>query len=69
MMNNATNGDMPRFCTVREAVEATGLSEAFLRAGLKNGKIPHIRSGKKYLINVSLFQAELENMSRCNENR
>ncbi len=59
----------PRFVTVKEAVKCTGLSEHFIRANLKTGNIPHIMVGKKYLINLPLFEDWLEEQSRvgvCN---
>lgn len=57
-------GGAPLFVTVREAVRVTGLSERYLRDGLRADKIPHIKTGTKYLINLPLFLAELDNMSK-----
>ena len=57
-------GNSPMFVTVREAVRITGLSERYLRDGLRADKIPHIKTGTKYLINLPLFLAELESVSK-----
>ncbi|MEE1056780.1 MAG: excisionase family DNA-binding protein [Acutalibacteraceae bacterium] len=54
----------PKFVTVKEAVKSTGMSEHFIRENLKSGKIPHIMVGKKYLINLPLFNEWLMNESR-----
>ena len=40
------------FQSVTDAARTTGLSTFFLRQGLKNGTVPHIKSGNKYLINI-----------------
>lgn len=44
-----------QFVTVKQAVKSTGLSEHFIRDGLKNGRIPHLKVGVKYLINLPQF--------------
>lgn len=54
----------PHFVTVKEAVKCTGMSEHFVRDNLKSGKIPHIMVGKKYLINLPLFNEWLMDESR-----
>lgn len=53
-----------QFVTVKQAVKITGLSEHYIRKGLKAGKVPHIKVGKKYLINLPLFTEWLEKESR-----
>ena len=40
------------FQSVTDAAKTTGLSTFFLRRGLRDGTIPHIKSGNKYLINI-----------------
>ena len=42
----------PPFQTIPEACKTTGLSMYYLRRGCKDGSIPHVMSGAKYLINV-----------------
>ncbi len=37
---------------IREAAMETGLSQYYIRTGLKAGTIPHIKSGNRYLVNV-----------------
>ena len=50
----------PRFASIRETSKLTGLSMYYIRRSVRNGEIPHIRSGEKYLINLSAL-AELLN--------
>lgn len=40
------------FATISDAARITGLSQYYLRQGVRNGTVPHIRSGTKYLINL-----------------
>ena len=40
------------FMKIPEAAKATGLSTYFLRHGVIDGSIPHVKSGKTYYINV-----------------
>lgn len=40
------------FQSIKETVKTTGLSAYYLRRGCKDGTVPHIRSGNKYLVNV-----------------
>lgn len=57
-------GNSPIFVTVKKTVKATGVPERLVREWLRAGKIPHIKSGNKYLVNLPLFLAELESMSK-----
>ena len=40
------------FQTIPNATRITGLSQAYLRSGCKNGTVPHVRSGSTFLVNV-----------------
>ncbi len=42
-----------------EACASKGLSQYFLREGCKNGSVPHVRSGRTYLINVPSLLRQL----------
>jgi len=46
--------------TIKETHNSSGLSMYYLRTGLANGTIPHIKIGKKYYINYPLFMQKLE---------
>ena len=46
--------------SIPETAYITGLPPSFLRNELKAGRIKHIMSGKKYLINVPALLAQLE---------
>lgn len=49
------------YYSVKETAVKTGLSQKYLRAGLSDGSIPHIKSGNKYLINLPLLMKRLNN--------
>ena len=46
------NLDGKRFLSIRDAATVTGLSQFYLRNGCREGSVPCIRSGRKYLIDV-----------------
>lgn len=47
-----SNLDGKRFLSIRDAATVTGLSQYFLRAGCRDGSVPCIKSGRKYLVDV-----------------
>ena len=49
---------------IKDSAAYSGCSEYYIRNGIKNGTIPHIRSGNKYLINVPLWIEQLNEQSR-----
>ena len=63
MKNEAINNIQPIFQPIKQAVKTTGLSEWFLRQALKNGTLPHVRTGSKVLVNVPRLLAELDEQS------
>lgn len=65
MKNNLIDVNRPIFVGIKEAVRITGLSEFYFRQGLKAGTIPHIRSGKKILINMPRLEAQLAQLTDC----
>lgn len=50
---------MTPFMKIKDACKVTGLSCYFLRRGVKDGSIPHIKSGTVYLINISALLRQL----------
>lgn len=50
---------MKPFQSINEAVRSTGLSSFYLRRGCKDGSVPHIMSGSKYLVNVPALLRKL----------
>ena len=50
---------MTPFQKIAEASKTTGLSKYFLRSGCKDGSIPHIKSGRDYLVNVPALLKKL----------
>lgn len=47
------------FQSIQDACKTTGLSQFYLRRGCKDGSIPHVKSGAKYLVNVPLLLKQL----------
>lgn len=49
-----------KFQNIADACRTTGLSQYFLRNGVKAGTVPHIRCGRVYMIDVPGLYAALE---------
>lgn len=54
--------EIPRMMSIPQVVETGILTRSAVRAGIRDGWIPHIKIGKKYLIN---FDKLLEIMKNC----
>ena len=54
---------MDRFITIRQAAKAGILPEFRLRLMLKEGRLPGIYAGNKFLINVEMLNRQLDQMS------
>lgn len=52
-----SNLDGKRFLSIRDAATVTGLSQYFLRAGCRDGSLPCVRSGRKYLVDIQALNA------------
>ena len=52
------------FMSIKDTSTATGLSQKFLRNGLRSGTIPHIRVGTKYMINIPAFMETLNTITK-----
>lgn len=59
MTKKAEHGATAPFQSIVDAARITGLSRYQLRNGCKSGEIPHILSGKKYLVNVPALLKQL----------
>ena len=44
---------------IRDTSASSGLSQSYLRKGCKDGTIPHIRTGSKYMINIPALYDQL----------
>lgn len=53
MRKETIDMSQPIFQPIKQAVKTTGLSEWYLRQALKNGTLPHIRTGSKVLVNTA----------------
>ena len=59
---------MKTVCNIKEAAEATGLSEYALRQGIHMGEYPFIRAGRRLFVNLPLLEkAILEDMIATQE--
>lgn len=65
-MEQRINYTGPVYRTIRDTVKITGLSDCFIRSRCKAGEINHLKSGKKYLVQVPLL---LEQMAQEGERR
>ena len=63
MNKNRTYNANDRFQTIKDASRTTGLSQHYLRQGCISGEVPHIMSGKTYMINVPLLIEKLNAQS------
>lgn len=48
------------FMGLKDAVTYTGLSYNYLRTGCANGTVPHIRIGRKIMVNVIRLMEQLD---------
>lgn len=48
------------FVSISDCCTLTGLSKFYLRKGCKDGSIPHIEVGNKYLINLPMLMQRLD---------
>ena len=55
---------VPQLMDIPDASEYFGISQYYLRKGVRSGKIPHIRTGNKYLICVDALRRILA-LSGC----
>ena len=51
--------DSAPFQRIPAACRITGLSQSYLRAGCKDGTVPHIRSGNTFLVNIPALLRQL----------
>lgn len=48
------------FQKIPEAARSTGLSTYFLRRGVRDGSVPHVKSGTVYLVNIPALLRKLD---------
>ena len=53
-------GSNTPFQTIEQAARTTGLSKYYLRKGCKDGTVPHVKTGTKYLVNVPKLLRQLD---------
>ena len=51
------NLDGKRFLSIRDAATVTGLSQFFLRNGCRDGSVPCVMCGRKYMVDVQALNA------------
>lgn len=59
--NSSERADLANkdFLRIQDAVTVTGLSSCYLRKGVKEGTIPHTKSGRTYYINMPAFRKQM----------
>ena len=57
---SSTTTAFPPFQSITDTVKTTGLSAYYLRRGIKDGSVPCVKSGAKYLINVPRLLESLD---------
>lgn len=55
---------MNQFLTIRNACAKTGLSMHYIRTGCREKKIPCIKSGNKYYVDMQAFSEQLHQESK-----
>lgn len=63
MSVRSVNDDAP-LQSLRNAARLTGLSIGSLRRGCIEGRIPHVRVGSEYRVNMPLLFEQLDEQSR-----
>lgn len=53
------------FQKIPEAARSTGLSTYFLRRGVRDGSVPHVKSGTVYMVNVPALLRKLDGESNA----
>ena len=61
-------GAAQKFVTIRQAASTGVLSEYPLRLMEKQGRLPGIRSGNRFLVNLPLLNAQLDRESLAQAN-
>ncbi|MCC8078632.1 MAG: hypothetical protein LIO57_00975 [Oscillospiraceae bacterium] len=47
------------FLNINDTAAHFGLARSFVRAGCIAGRIPHIKCGQKYMINIPMYMEQL----------
>lgn len=50
---------MKPFMKIKDACAVTGLSQFAIRRGVRDGSIPHIKSGQTYYVNIPALLEQL----------
>lgn len=67
-MNNVIDLTTPILQKPKAAAKLLGVSEHWLREGLRAGKVPHMRSGKDFLVNIPATIAWINAESEASAN-
>lgn len=62
-MNNLIDMNTPRFLSVKDTARKYGVSQYWIRNGLKDGTIAHMMSGKKALIDTVKLERIFEDVT------
>ena len=67
MNNDSTINTVPKMRTIPQTAKLTGFSEYTLREWVKEGKLTHVKAGRKTLINLDKFYEDISS-TRIREN-
>lgn len=56
-----------RYQSIEHACRTTGLSQYYLRNGVKAGTVPHVRCGRVYMVDVPRLYEVLEQQQKKKE--
>ena len=62
MTKNNKNNIIPTYVSISEAAMHSGISQARIRAMVRNNELSHMMSGSKYLINYSKMLATFDSL-------
>lgn len=63
-MSNIIDVSKPVLVSSKEAARASGMSEWYVKQGIKNHTIPIVRCGRRVLVNLPLFLESLDKQSK-----
>ncbi len=66
-MNDCKNADIgrpPKLMPIKAAAKYLGVTDYFLRKGVRDSTVPFVRSGNKYYIAVDVIMESLRQQSR-----
>jgi len=67
--DNNVLSDSPKMLTLKKASKYLGVSEYYLREGVKENTIPHFKSGNRVYVLIDAFIKKLEDEAQVNNSK